>query len=157
MTKNQLCSLWRFRQVQTGNCSEPFGALPFPALKQLLHGFERPQISPERKSTFFPNKRSEKVDEKRLWLGHCSLTALKAVFEPGSPSSAGSRLTKAQPSPACKAGEGCTQAILTLYRPLAEYFGSWGSLEMPHGQKGLSRCASGRLPTLCISGACLSP
>lgn len=35
---------------------------------------------------------------------------------------------------------GCTQAILTLYGPLAEYFRSWGRLEMPYRQRGLSKC-----------------
>lgn len=150
MTKNQLCHLWSFKRVQMGSRSKCSSSLP------MLHGFGRSWISPKQKSILFANKSPEKVDEKRLWLGHCSLMALKAVFEPHNPSSAGRRLTKAQTSSTRQAGEGFTKLILTLYRPLAEYFGSWGCLEMPHKHRGLSRFASGRLPALCLSEACLS-
>lgn len=40
---------------------QPSGSLPFPALKQLLHWFERPQISPKRKSIFFL--------QEKIWSG----------------------------------------------------------------------------------------
>lgn len=141
--------------MQLGSCFKCSSSLPM--LKQLLHGFGRPQISPKQKSIFFANKSPEKVDEKRLWLGHCSLVALKTVFDSHNPSSVGRRLTKAQPSSTREAGEGFMKAILTVYGPLAEYFESWGCPEMPHRHGGLSRFASGRLPAPRLSGVCLSP
>lgn len=123
----QLCHLWCGTQVQMLSC--PKISLPFPALKQLPHRFGKPQIFPKHKSTFFPNKRSKKMNDKRPWL-YYSIMSLRAVFEPGSVSSAGRYLTKAQLPLACEVGKDCMQGTLTLYGLLSEYFGSWSCLKM---------------------------
>lgn len=116
-------------------------SLPFTGPQQLLHGLRSPQLPPRPKRTFFflfPTKDLRRWIRDFSWATAASLLWKQHVWT----------------LPSLLSGEGAGGFNSLWILSYFWYFGSWGCLEMPYMQRGLSRFVSDWFLLLCLHGDC---